>query len=139
MLQRWLRAPFAHDDNHCPLCNSVLDKHGDHALTCCCGGDRTKRHNLLRNTFFFLLQAAGFNPEREAPGLLRPRPVIGSTREDGSPLSTDPDSNADQRRPADVLAPRWRSGIPAAFDVAVTSGLRSDYLTGGTKTSSAAI
>ena len=32
------------------------------------------------------------------------------------------------RRPADVFIPRWRSGPPAAWDFAVTSGLRVDML-----------
>ena len=32
------------------------------------------------------------------------------------------------RRPADVFIPRWRSGPPAAWDFAVTGGLRVDML-----------
>lgn len=42
MLQRWLRLPFAALNVLCPMCNGILDKYGDHALVCGCGGDRTK-------------------------------------------------------------------------------------------------
>ena len=37
-------------------------------------------------------------------------------------------SGAGARRPADVYIPRWRAGPPAAWDFAVTSGLRLDVL-----------
>ena len=40
-------------------------------------------------------------------------------------LNRDPNNN---RRPADVYLPRWRRGIPAALDFAVTSGLRGDIV-----------
>eukprot|EP00973_Karenia_brevis_P090811 12404389-Karenia_brevis.AAC.1 len=126
MLQRWLRVPFAALDDFCPLCNGILDRHGDHALTCGCGGDRTKRHNLLRNIFVYLMQRASYHPEAEKPDLLRPRPAAGPTREDGSPVEDT--RNPDGRRPADVYVPRWCSGLPAAFDFAVTSGLREECL-----------
>ena len=49
MLRRWLRMPFADQDVLCPCCDGVLDCFGDHALVCRCGGDRARRHNLLRN------------------------------------------------------------------------------------------
>ena len=38
------------------------------------------------------------------------------------------DLDGDGRRPADVFVPRWRGGTPAAWDFAVTSGLRADLL-----------
>ena len=31
------------------MCGEVLDRWGDHALSCCCGGDRVLRHNAFRN------------------------------------------------------------------------------------------
>ena len=40
----------------------------------------------------------------------------------------DNDDRLDARRPADVYIPRWRSGPPAAWDFAITSGLRDDAL-----------
>ena len=58
MLQRRLRIPFASGDTECPLCDGVLDSFGDHALVCCGGGDRTRRHNLLRNMVFHAAEAA---------------------------------------------------------------------------------
>ena len=56
------------------------------------------------------------------------RPVFGSMYENGSCIGED-DSNPSARRPADIFIPRWRAGPPAAWDFAVTSGLRMDSLT----------
>ena len=47
---------------------------------------------------------------------------MGGTGEDGK------QHDGSLRRPADVYIPRWRRGIPAAIDFAVTSGLRADVL-----------
>ena len=127
MLQRWLRIPFAREDLLCPCCDGVLDSFGDHALVCCCGGDRTRRHNLLRNVAYHAASAANLHPELEKPGLLPPRPLLGSTCENGS-QSNEHLSNPGSRRPADVYLPRWRLGPPAAWDFAVTSGLRLDVI-----------
>ena len=85
-----------------------------------------KRHNLLRNQGCRLAHSAGLNPELEKPGLLRPRPEIGSLSEDG--FKHDGPHDASGRRPADVYVPRWYLGGPAALDFAVTSGLRADYV-----------
>ena len=123
MLRRWLRIRFSEADVECPLCDSILDGFGDHALVCCAGGDRTRRHNLLRNMVFHAAEAANLRPELEKPGLLPPRPLLGSTSEDGS-ASNQYASTPGARRPADVFIPRWRLGPPAAWDFAVTSGLR---------------
>ena len=123
MIQRWLRVPIHESEFFCPFCDEVVDKHGDHCLTCTCGGDRTKRHNLIRNEVFHFCSSSGLNPELERPGLLQPRPLAGSRHEDGS--KRDPTNG---RRPADVYLPRWRRGAPAALDFAVTSGLRSDIV-----------
>jgi hypothetical protein len=127
MLRRWLRIPFAQQDVECPYCNGVLDCFGDHALVCCGGGDRTRRHNLLRNMTFYAASAANLNPELERPGLLPDRPGHGSVLEDGAPFAGQ-NHDPGARRPADVYIPRWRGGPPAAWDFAVTSGLRADVL-----------
>ena len=55
-----------------------MDRFGDHALVCCGGGDRTRRHNLLRNMVFHAAASANLHPELEKPGLLPQRPIFGS-------------------------------------------------------------
>ena len=123
MVKRWLRVPLNECEFHCRFCDAVVDKYGDHCLTCSCGGDRTKRHNLIRNEIFHICNSAGLSPELERSGLLQPRPLAGSTSDSGA--ERDPNEN---RRPADVYLPKWRRGAPAALDLAVTSGLRSDMV-----------
>ena len=123
MLQRRLRMQIFDSPHYCPFCDDVVDIYGDHCLVCSGGGDRTKRHNLLRNQAHKHCLACGLSSELERPGLLRPRPLIGGLAEDGS----KPDGpHQEARRPADVYIPRWRRGIPACLDFAVTSGLRPD-------------
>ena len=125
MIQRRLRAPIFDSEFSCPFCDATVDRYGDHCLVCSGGGDRTRRHNLLRNELFFACTSAGLGCELEKPGLLCPRPFVGAVPEDGvMPPSSASTGNA--RRPADVYVARWRNGIPAAFDLAVTSGLRHD-------------
>lgn len=121
MLQRWLRIPIATEDSVCHLCDRVLDKYGDHCLTCDSGGDRTRRHNLLRNLVYQACETALLAPELEKPGLLPARP----SDEAGATCHADDNS---ARRPADVYLPRWKGGPPAALDFAVTSGMRMDAL-----------
>lgn len=90
-----------------PWYDGVDDTSGDHALTCMCGGDRTKRRHVLRNTF---AAAAGFLLELEKPGLLLHEAVGG-------------------RRPADVYIPGWGLQGPAAIALAAAFGLRAHTLT----------
>ena len=123
MVQHWLRVPIHDTEYYCPYCDEVVDRYGDHCLTCACGGDRTKRHNLLRNEVYHFCHSAGLHPELEKPDLLQARPLIGAFTENGA--NRDQSSN---RRPADVYIPRWRRGAPAALDFAVTSGLRGNIL-----------
>ena len=59
----------------------------------------------------------------ERQGLLQPRPLTGAVQESGA----ERDPNA-LRRPADIYLPRWRRDIPAALDLAVTSGLKRDMV-----------
>eukprot|EP00662_Eupelagonemidae_sp_cell21_P058166 gene58166-biopygen117091 len=112
--------------SHCQYCAGIMDTFGDHALACQGGGDRTVRHNALRNICFRLCHAAGQCPEVEKVGLLKPRPTIGTVEEDGK--SRGGSRGPDGRRPADVYLPRFRLGNPAALDFAVTSGLRVGFL-----------
>ena len=78
MLQRRLRIQIFEKPFFCPLCDGAMDVWADHALTCACGGDRTKRHNLVRNVAVRLANTAGWWPEPEKLGLLRPRSSQGS-------------------------------------------------------------
>ena len=55
--------------------------------------------------------------------LLQPRPINGALQENGNNRDTE-----NLRRPADVYLPRWKRGIPAALDFAVTSGLRRNMV-----------
>ena len=94
---------------YCPLCDAVLDNRGHHCRQCAAGGDRTVRHNKVRNEVlnFCHQEAAMPQAELEKPGLLLPaRPH---------------DEQQSARRPADIYLPRWYGGLPAALDFAVTS------------------
>ena len=113
-LKRRLRVPVFAGDGFCPCCGQILDRWGDHALTCACSGDRTVRHNAIRNSTYEDATYAGLRPVREKAGLLPARP-----KEDGLPSPLG-------RRPADVWVPRGNSGGGEAWDFAVSSGMRSD-------------
>jgi len=127
MMQRRLRMPIFDKSFLCPLCEQSMDVYGDHALTCPCGGDRTVRHNALRNVSARFFRAAGLQPELEKPGLLQERPPAdGGDEMSGEQCS----GGADLRRPADTYVGNWHLGQPAAFDFAVTSGLKIGGLEG---------
>ena len=111
-LRHRLRVPVYGEDTFCPCCGQVLDKWGDHALTCACSWDRTIRHNAVRNVCFDMAVEAGLRPDREKAGLLPARPPS-----DGLPSGAG-------RRPADVWLPRGSSGRGDALHFAVTSGMR---------------
>ena len=102
-----------------------MDSWGDHALTCPCRGDRTVRHNVIRDLIHAEAKDAGCAPEKEKGHLLPGRSV-----EDGAPSRHDaPPRSDERRRPADIWFPRGvgeRVARPAAVDFAVTSGLRAD-------------
>ena len=83
MLQRRLRMPIFGEPFFCPVCDGVMDVLADHALTCTCGGDRTRRHNQLRDTCVRLTWAAGWRPEPEKEGLLQATSFPASQEGDG--------------------------------------------------------
>ena len=116
-----LRMPVAASDVACPFCDGIADKFGDHSRSCPCGGDRTKRHNRLRSVLAARADAAGLSPEVEKPNLLPPRLDHEGAAEDGAAPGRG-------RRPADVWLPSWGLHGPAAFDFAVTSGMRPGML-----------
>ena len=66
-----------------------------------------------------------FFPALECQGLLSPREAGEGAADDEADGGKFDDSG---RRPADVFVPRWRNGVPAALDFAVTSGMRADML-----------
>jgi hypothetical protein len=114
---RWLRLRLVHDHCTCPCCGQGLDAYMDHALVCSCGGDRTLRHNAIRNAFFTWSLEAGIVAEKEKPGLLPARP--GEEALCGERLCSG-------KRPADVWLNPGPDGNPCAVDFAVSSGLRAD-------------
>jgi len=137
MIKRRLRIPIFASEHFCPMCDDVVDVFGDHCLVCSGGGDRTKRHNLIRNCAHEICSTAGFSSELERPGLLRPRPFIGGAAEDGVRFDGPQDETG--RRPADVYVPRCYRGVPACLDFAVTSGLRIDHLRNSAQDASAVV
>ena len=72
MLRMRLRLPVHTKASYCPMCDDIEDVFGEHARSCMCGGDRVKRHHLLRNALAARAAAAGLSPELEKPGLLSP-------------------------------------------------------------------
>ena len=120
---RRLRMPLWDQDTNCSLCGQVMDKWGDHALVCSCGGDRVVRHNMIRD----VVHSAANHQARlgailEKPGLLLPRDPLDCDRPP-DPDPPDPSSSS-SRRPADVWVPRGPSGNPEAWDFSVTSAFR---------------
>ena len=85
-----LHVQEAGEDSWCPKCDAVLDRFGHHAAVCVAGGERTLRHNLVRDLVFSWAQRAGLNPERERAGLLLGR-VTGCfrLRRDGTAATGD--------------------------------------------------
>mmetsp|Transcript_18456 Transcript_18456/g.23873 ORF Transcript_18456/g.23873 Transcript_18456/m.23873 type:complete len:393 (-) Transcript_18456:171-1349(-) len=87
-------------------CSKILDKYGDHALSCAYGGDRIYRHNALRDSIFHMLRRVGFDAKLEKKGLLV-------------------DSN---EKPGDIFVHSFDAGRPAAFDVTVSSSIQSSSI-----------
>jgi hypothetical protein len=104
-----LCVPESLESGFCPLCDDCLDPFGHHCRRCCAGGDRTIRHNAIRNIIFNLCCKAGLRPELEKPGLFLP---------------ARPSDSSSERRPADIYLPCWSGGLPAALDFAVTAPQR---------------
>ena len=108
-----LGIPEAAADTWCPHCDGVLDCQGHHSAVCVAGGERTQRHNAVRDLVHSWAERAGLPPEKERPGLLLPQ-------------SPD-DVQAARRRPADVYLPAL-GGSPAALDFAITAPQRQETL-----------
>ena len=119
-VQRRLRCKVSTSESWCPACGDPLDQFCDHALSCSCKGNRTVRHNAIRNVVFDESMRAGMNAVKEKPGLLPGRPG-----EDGI------NSSSNGRRPANIWIPGISGQPPQAWDFACTSGLRIGGLVTG--------
>ena len=61
------------------MCAGIVDPWGDHGLVCAGGGDRTMRHNVLRDLLLRFARPAGYTAEAEKPGCAYPRGHGGRT------------------------------------------------------------
>ena len=92
----------------CGSCPSqILDRFGQHALTCKRGPGICRRHNTLRDCIADYCRRAQLNPTLEA----------------GS-------GYLNQTRPADILLPTWNLGRDAALDVTVVNPLNNFNIEG---------
>ena len=117
-LQRRLRMPLWDHDSACSMCGEVLDRWGDHALSCCCGR-WVLRHNAVRNVVCSAVaEFTSVSPELEKPGLLLPPrpPDPGGTHPDVDPSFVSP-----LRLPPVAALPI--SGFPGAFLAALKPGI----------------
>jgi hypothetical protein len=98
----------------CPSkgCGKLMDPLAHHALRCKSGGDRVKRHNLLRDFFFRQCAAAQMSPLLEPLHLLR---NCGA-------------------RPADWAVPDVMAGRTLCCDLAVTDPLQVKFVSDAAKT-----
>ena len=92
----------------CPIqdCTQENDVFGDHAIGCGHSGERTSRHNRLRDTIYKAATSACLAPSQEIRGL-----VSGS-----------------EAGPANVFIPSWDKGIDTALDVTVISPLQQSLV-----------
>ena len=65
VLRRRLRIKVLPTDMPCCYRIDQMDVYGDHALVCQCNGDRTKRHNGIRNLICNEPRIVGLEPEVE--------------------------------------------------------------------------
>jgi len=91
------------DPLYCRLCHSQCDNMGVHSTQCETGGDRTARHDRLRDTILTLIRSSGLSTSREPPGLLQ-----------------------GLEKPADIFV--WRDSTPTALDVTVRSPLQKTLI-----------
>ena len=86
----------------CPACGEPSDVLGDHAMHCGTSGERIARHNALRDSLHATAVSAALGPIREGRFILP----------------------GNERRPADIMVPRWTRGQDTAWDVTVVSPLQ---------------
>ena len=118
-LARRLRLRVIGGEARCPACGEIMDEFGDHALVCCCRGDRTVRHNRLINLLASEAKMAGLGVCMEKQGLLPPRLAEDGIGEDFT------------RRPADIWWADGAGGRDVAWDLAATSGMQTKWISKG--------
>ena len=105
-----LGSPIFPNDGDCGMCGKASDMMGDHAISACSGnGDKSRRHDLVRDAIFQAASAAALAPRREERGLISGRDA----------------------RPGDITINGWsRSGgkPKTAFDVTVASPLAQNCI-----------
>lgn len=62
-----LRVTEADHDTWCPLCDAVLDCYSHHAGMCAAGGERTQRHNAVRDLVYDWCKRGGLNAAGRRP------------------------------------------------------------------------
>ena len=157
MLKRRLRVAIFAQLFQCPACHDVMELYGDHALVCMCWGDRTRRHNRLRDIIYADATAGGLGCVKEKRGLLlrRPDPLkdecddgVDATEdwtevatEDTSLTANFSDSSLEDklRRPGDVFFTNLVGVGATCLDIAVTSGIQRSMLEGSIDNSSYAV
>jgi ubiquitin carboxyl-terminal hydrolase 44/49 len=107
MLRRHLGVPIPGHPSKCPLCARPCDSFGDHAGVCSAGGDKTRRHNAVRDILFLAARGAALSVEKEPKHLL----LHGG------------------QKPADLLVRNYTEGFHAsAFDVTISDTLQPTSL-----------
>ena len=92
----------------CVACPAISETSGDHAVSCGLGGERTYRHDAIRDCLFSTCVQACLGPTREDRALIPGR----------------------QARPADVYLPSWSGGLDSALDITVINPLQQALLNG---------
>ena len=114
-IARRLRLAVQPEDGVCPRCGGTMDRFGDHALVCACAGDRTRRHNAVRNITHEYAKEGGLGPEKEKAGLLPQSPVgwgLGAARHwprEGGPREKKTGGHLHPARPYWMGLGRWIS------------------------------
>ena len=90
----------------CVACPAVSETSGDHAASCGWGGERTYRHDAIRDCLFSTCVQACLGPTREDRALIPGR----------------------QARPADIYLPSWSGGLDTALDITVINPLQQTLM-----------
>ena len=117
-LKMWVGAPVC-SEGPCPRCGKPMDIGGYHALTCKSYHTWTRRHDTLRDIFYYFCQMGRLLPKRE--------PLIPTEQLDHN-TGTVRDTNTR----SDILLLSTGSR-PCAIDFAVTSPLQPLYVNGAAK------